>query len=147
MSKEEIHQKMSEYSTFIDKVLRPELDEAKAASHKVKTEIQEYKELRERLDALKKETPNELESIVDLGYKSVFCRAVAKDPRKVFVHVGMGFHVEFNISEAIAFTRKRMSFLEDDFLSDKEKKVNEVKDHIASAGVILDKLERELHRP
>jgi hypothetical protein len=59
----------------------------------------------------------------------------------------MGFQVKFNISEVIAFTRKRMSFLEDDFLSDKERKENKVKDHIALAGVILDKLDRELHRP
>ncbi len=42
MSKEEIHRKMSEYSTFIDKVLRPELDKTKAASHKVKTEMPTY---------------------------------------------------------------------------------------------------------
>lgn len=146
MSEEETHEKMLEYSTFIDTVLRPQLESANAASQKIKTEIQEYKELRERLDALKKETPNELESIVDLGYKTVLCRAVAKDPRRVFVHVGMGFQVELSIPEAIEFTRRKISFLQDDALPDKDKKVLQVKDHIASAGLILGQLESELNR-
>ena len=145
-SKEEIHQKMSEYSTFIDKVLRPELETSKSASQKVKDEIDEYNELRNRLRNLKKEDTPEVQSIVDLGYKTVFCRAVAQDAQKVFVHVGMGFHVEFTLPEAIEFTTKRIHYLQDDVLADKDKKVREVQEHIASAGIILEQLERELRQ-
>ena len=145
-SKDEIHQKMSEYSSFIHDVLRPELDAAKKRSHKVKTEIQEYTDLKEQLEILRRERPECFESIVDLGYKTVYCRAVSKEPRKVFVHVGLGFQIELSITEALAFLNKRVSFLERDVLSEKEKKVTEVKDHIASAGLILDQLERELQR-
>ena len=71
---------------------------------------------------------------------------MSKEPRKVFVHVGLGFQIELSITEALAFVNKRVSFLERDVLSDKEKKVTEVKDHIASAGLILNQLERELQR-
>jgi prefoldin subunit 5 len=145
MSVEEIHQKMSEYSTFLDKVLRPELQSAESASRKVKTEIEEYNELGLRLKKLAKDKPSQLESMVDLGHKTIFCNAVAKVD-SIFVHVGMGFHAELTIPEAIAFVDKRISFLENDSLSGKERKVTKVEDHIVSAGGILSELERELQR-
>jgi prefoldin subunit 5 len=147
MSAEEIHQKMSEYSSFMNTVLRPDLKQAELTMQKVQTEIHEYEELGQRLGELEKELPSQLESVVDLGYKTVFCRAVARDPsRNIFVHVGMGFHIELTISEAIPFVDKRIAYLTKNQLSAKEMKVKAVKAHIESATVILDQLSLELER-
>jgi prefoldin subunit 5 len=148
MSAEEIHQKMSEYSSFMNTVLRPDLKQAESKMQDVQTEIDEYEELGQRLGGLEKALPSsQLESVVDLGYKTVFCRAVARDPsRNIFVHVGMGFHIEFTISEAIQFVEKRIAYLKKDQLAAKDMKVKAVKTHIESATAILDQLSLELER-
>jgi prefoldin alpha subunit len=146
MSAVEIQQKISEYANFLQFRLQPELEVVEAARNQARTTVAEYEELKKRLLAMQQDPPKEAEHIVDLGYKTVFCRAVAEDPNTIFVHVGMGFHVEFQIPEAIAFVEKRITFLRDEILSGKEQKTVEVQDHIQSAQMILDELQREMQR-
>lgn len=146
MSAEEIQHKISEYSNFVDNVLQPELEVVEAARYQARSTVAEYQELKKRLLVMQQDPPQEAEHVVDLGYKTVFCRAVAEDPNTIFVHVGMGFHVEFQIPEAIAFVDKRIKFLQDEILSGKEQKTVEVQDHMQSAQMILDELMREMQR-
>jgi prefoldin alpha subunit len=146
MSAKEIEHKISEYSNFVENVLRPELKVVEAARNQARATVAEYQELKKRLLAMQQDPHKEAEDVVDLGYKTVFCRAVAEDPNTIFVHVGMGFHVEFQIPEAIAFVEKRIKFLQDEILSGKEQKTVEVEDHMQSAQMILDELQREMQR-
>jgi prefoldin subunit 5 len=140
----ETKKKMADYSTFIEKVLRPELNQARGSKLKVKTEIQEYIALRQNLKIRETDNPEQFETSVDLGYGTMFCRAVAKDLSKIYVHIGMGFHVEQTIPEALQAIAKRIAFLENDVLVEKERKMKEVTQHLESAQLIFEELGREL---
>eukprot|EP00545_Synedropsis_sp_CCMP1620_P014574 CAMPEP_0119028524 /NCGR_PEP_ID=MMETSP1176-20130426/39042_1 /TAXON_ID=265551 /ORGANISM="Synedropsis recta cf, Strain CCMP1620" /LENGTH=147 /DNA_ID=CAMNT_0006984671 /DNA_START=74 /DNA_END=514 /DNA_ORIENTATION=- len=116
-SKEELEAKLREYSSFIDKTLHPELKKRVEAREEVEQEIAEYQDLATKLTAL--DSSSSLEAMVDLGHDSVYCRGVASGidtttsnkERMMHVHVGMGFHAELTIPEAIAFCDKRIGFL------------------------------------
>jgi prefoldin alpha subunit len=144
MSSDQIQSNILEYSKFIDNVLSPDLKSLVSEKTEIETEINDYKELGQQLRNLATEAPEEIESTVDLGYETIFCRAVAENPSTVFVHVGMGFHVELTLVEAIEFVTKRISLLETGRLSKKETKIQEVNAHIDSARQILIQLHHEL---
>jgi prefoldin subunit 5 len=140
----EIDQKIAEYTQFVEKVLGPQYDAAEAARKESVKTVSEYRELAETLkDMLQKEGNNEIEQEVDLGYKTVFTKAVAINPTTIFVHVGMGFHVEFKIKEALSFCEKRIQFLETNHVARKQKTSNEILEHLRSAQMILDQLQQE----
>lgn len=144
-----MREKISEYADFIQKVLRPELKLAQTRYQNVKKEIQEYKELKQRilLQQQEPEYPEPLVGDVDLGFKkTIYCRAVAKDLSKIFVHVGMGFHVELSEDEAIDFVSKRISFLETNHLAARQQKMQEVSLHFESAEMSLRQLATEVQR-
>jgi len=147
---DELRNKLEEYSNFIDKTLHPELQKAVASREEVETEMAEYQELRDKIRVLQssrnKEPPQRqpLESLVDLGHKTAYCRAIVEDPQTIFVHVGMGFHAEFTLDEAIAFIDKRLQFLEHHVLSDRLKKAKTVASHLESSLLILETLAKEV---
>lgn len=137
--------KMEEYSRFVSEKLRPELESAERSRSEVRAEIIEYRNLSEKLKGFQKEKKNELETMVDLGYETLYCNAVA-NLSVIYVHVGMGFHVEMTLPEATNFIQQRLSFLENDVLKSKELRVQEITDHITGASAILDGLNQELQR-
>lgn len=135
--------KVEVYSNFVASRLRPELDLAEQSRKETKDEISGYKDLEGRLRYFKENEVTEYESTVDLGYRTISCSAIGS-ATKIHVHVGMGFHVEMTIEEAIRFVKKRMNFLENDVLKRKERKVRETTDHIIVASSILDELKGEM---
>jgi len=144
---DELRNKLEEYSNFIDKTLHPQLQKAVSSREEVEAEIAEYQELRDKIGFLqsrKRESQQPLESLVDLGHKTAYCRAIVDDPQTIFVHVGMGFHAEFTLEEAIAFIDKRLQFLENRVLSDRLKKAKTVASHLESSLLILETLAKEV---
>jgi prefoldin subunit 5 len=83
---------------------------------------------------------------VDLGHNKVFCRASADDISTVFVNVGMGFHAELLIPEALVFVEKRIRFLQDQVLSRRVSRTKQVEQHILSSEAILDQLVHALKK-
>jgi prefoldin subunit 5 len=79
-------------------------------------------------------------TMVDLGFKTVFCNAVAKQPNQLFVHVGMGFHVEMTLPEAASFCAKRIDYLKTHPLAKRQQTVQDIKDHVQSATNIMNQL-------
>jgi prefoldin subunit 5 len=145
----EIQQKIETYSTFVEKTLRPDLAHTSKAVKETELEVREYQELRTQLQELQQssETGKQLEPLlVDLGHKKVFCEATANDTSTVFVHVGMGFHAELLVPEALVFVEKRIRFLEAQVLSRRVSKNKQVEQHILSSEAILDQLVHELKR-
>mmetsp|Transcript_3339 Transcript_3339/g.4826 ORF Transcript_3339/g.4826 Transcript_3339/m.4826 type:complete len:158 (+) Transcript_3339:26-499(+) len=145
---DELRNKLEEYSTFIDKTLHPELQKAVASREEVEAEIAEYQELRDKIILLqgrKESLQKPLESLVDLGHKTAYCRAVVDDPQTIFVHVGMGFHTEFTLKEATFFIEKRIQYLEKDVLVERLKKAKTVAAHLESSLLILETLAKEVH--
>lgn len=144
-TKEELETKLREYSNFIDKTLHPELKKRVEAREQVEEEIAEYQELATKITALLG-SAKPLEAMVDLGHDAVFCRGVALDNEKeqmLHVHVGMGFHVELTIPETIAFSEKRVGFLEKK-LKKKVEASTLVARHVESSLLILEELAKEM---
>lgn len=134
---EETQAKVEEYTKFLDTVLKPEILEAKRLLEDTLNEISEYEQLRVTLE---KDLPPT--TTVDLGFQAVQCEAKIIENPKIFVHVGLGFHVEMTISEALKFVQQRITFLQVNPLEVRQKKYNQVQDHVQSSMNILTELER-----
>jgi Prefoldin subunit len=62
----------------------------------------------------------------------------------VYVHVGMGFHVQFTINEALAFVDRRLDFLENQVLNKRQARLEEVKKHVGTSEMILSEIVAKL---
>lgn len=138
MNREDVQQKIEEYRGFLDSTLRPELSKAKEAKREVEDEVKEYQELLDRLPQIKDVS----QMTVDLGWNKAYCEAQIQPDTKVFVDVGMGFHVELTATEATDFVRKRLHFLQQK-LSVREGRLRKVEEHVVTAEDIMDHLSNE----
>lgn len=145
-SRDDTQQQISKYVHFVKNVLKPKLSNVESEASIVRAEITNYEELtkhiKDRISAGK--TLESIKSIVDLGNKTIFCRATVEDPSKLMVKVGMGFYVELTPEDASKFAKKRISFLKSNKLKEKESEMIEIKRHIQSASNILDQLHSEM---
>jgi len=112
------------------------------AERETRQEISDYQDLRNKLRA-DGSVPHEQD--VDLGHGRVICRAIVEDTSTVYVHVGMGFHVEMLASEAVEFVEKRIALLQS-VLPHRTQSLRRVQDHVQSTKQILQELDRELQR-
>jgi len=146
VSQTEIREKINEYVHFIKTVLHPELNTAVSLRAEAENEICEYEELQSKLrKIIFRSTDKDLEALVDLGAKAVYCQARITDPSKVFVHVGFGFHVEFPLDEAIAFIDRRIAFIQTNVLTRRYERAKSVASHLEKSLSIVEELTKELN--
>jgi prefoldin subunit 5 len=139
MDRELVQQKIDEYRSFLDAKIRPEAALAKSARMHVEKEMQEYQEL---ADQVAKDSPEGSMRTVDLGWEKAYCEAMVSSA-KIFVDVGMGFHVELTALEATDFCQKRLAFLQYK-LQDRTAKLRKVETHATEVEEILDHLSNEV---
>ena len=138
--KEEAKTALRNYAAFVDNTLKPELERRVLEREEVEKEIEEYSDLQEQLtDKSFSTTP-----AVDLGHELVYCRATLESPSTVFVCVGMGFHVELTLDEAISFCAKRIGFLTKQKLRPRALKAKEVADHVKESIRMMETLAAEI---
>jgi prefoldin subunit 5 len=143
LSPQETQQKVDEYTQFLDRVLRPELKEARRLVEETQHDIDEYLLLKKTLQ--QQQHPQQDSSpplLVDLGYQSIYCQArYDKDPsEQVFIDVGLGFHVEMTAAEAINFIDQRIQHLQDYPKKQRQQRLIAVQDHLQSSLNILEEL-------
>ena len=144
MDARDIEGKVLECKQFLE-VLKTRLQRALARENEVKDEITEYTALGRRLQELAAaKKPGPIVELCDLGHEKVFCRATVEDTSYIYVHVGMGFHVELSLTEALSFTEKRLSFLRQDVHRRQTIQTDKVKQHIRASEMMLDGLSAEL---
>mmetsp|Transcript_10158 Transcript_10158/g.30037 ORF Transcript_10158/g.30037 Transcript_10158/m.30037 type:complete len:165 (-) Transcript_10158:78-572(-) len=145
LTAEEIRSKLCEYTAFVDGTLRPDLEAAVKDREGVESEIAEYEDLSSQLGMLRKRTAGDepLESTVDLGHRVAFCRAEVEDPGTVFVHLGLGFHVEMTLDEAIRAVGERIKFLQDGPLRLRDDRAKNVAGNIEGAISIMEELNKK----
>jgi len=160
LNPKEVEDKIAEYTKFVQDVLQPQLQIAVDAREYVENEIAEYEELLQELHTIfKRYTPSAsnthdedyvelksatpLESLVDLGHKIAYCRAIVNDPTTIFVNVGFGFHVEFTLKEALEFIPRRINYLKQNVLIPKADKAREIADHFKNSLFVLERLSLE----
>jgi len=158
--------KKKDLEDFLQRVLKPELDDAINDEQSTQSAIQEYTELKcfisKRLlsrpseigtiqkhisnegDVLKADPKSSLllcdEAVVDLGYGMMFCRAEIK-PDKLFVDVGLGFHVELELEESMIAIDSRIQFLERNVLQKKSERRAAVSQHFKESFDLLKAFE------
>ena len=145
----EMKQKFEECRGFLEQVLKPELETRLEREKQVRQEMDDYIELESRLKEMiafteKKKSNKTLVQQVDLGYQKVFTMATVDDTTRIFVNIGMGFHVELTLQEAIAFASKRVEFLRNQVLVSRSLDSDKVRKHIRDTELILDGLTAEL---
>jgi prefoldin subunit 5 len=138
---EDIQGKIKEHVKFLREVLRPNYDTLLLAEQATHNEIQEYEELSKQLNDVKQGTFH-LEMDVDLGHRKASCKAIANEStrQEIFVHIGMGFHVQLAIEESLIFVQKRLTFLLHTVLPHRVAKSIKLRAHIQSSENILDEL-------
>lgn len=153
VNSEAIQRKLDEYSVFLRNVLRPDHEALSRLEQETRNEIAEYEDLQTRLNDLQSGSGSGSDDargcvvdVVDLGHQKVFCRATIDDTSRVFVHVGMGFHAELTVPEALVYVQKRIEFLSRTVLPHRVAKSRTVLAHVQSTEQILDELSNELRR-
>eukprot|EP00529_Nitzschia_sp_RCC80_P034023 CAMPEP_0113468952 /NCGR_PEP_ID=MMETSP0014_2-20120614/15635_1 /TAXON_ID=2857 /ORGANISM="Nitzschia sp." /LENGTH=202 /DNA_ID=CAMNT_0000361387 /DNA_START=1 /DNA_END=609 /DNA_ORIENTATION=+ /assembly_acc=CAM_ASM_000159 len=161
----QLPQQLQQYATFVDRTLKPELQVVEQAAQEVQKEINDYKRLAEKIqqdlmmiNKTNTDTDTDAETFVDLGYGKVRCRArplqtndkqgttttTTTTLKKIFVDIGLGFHVEFSTGEAIEFCKRRVAFLSTHKLKRLQQRMIEISDHILSATNILHELNNNM---
>lgn len=152
----DIELKLDEYAKFVRDTLRPDYQMCLDLEKEIRDEIIEYSDLMSRItneliSTNFDEKPNHIIMDVDLGHNKISCRAkvdttASNHQRVIFVHVGMGFHVEYAWDEAFIYIQKRTEYLKNIKLPHRMKKSQHVLSHVQSSERILDELSREVLR-
>lgn len=75
------------------------------------SQLEQYDILRTNIFLMKKEQDKQLKSLVNIG-SEVYAQAKTPDRKHIFINIGLGFHVEFTLDEALAFIDKKIKKLE-----------------------------------
>lgn len=59
---------------------------------------------------MKREESKELKSLVNVG-SEVYMQAKAQDRKYIFINIGLGFHAQFTLDEALVFLEKKLNKL------------------------------------
>jgi prefoldin alpha subunit len=123
----EVQAKVRQYELFIEGTLKRDLARCINAQDKVQQLHNDYSALRQSILTLQKQHEAEraaataannsaasispMHTMVNLG-SEFYLRAVVPDPTRVFVDVGLGFHVELQLQEALDWIALKLPSLE-----------------------------------
>ncbi|XP_057509728.1 uncharacterized protein LOC130792251 [Actinidia eriantha] len=99
-------EKVQRFEEFVDRRLKPDLVRAISERDKVFEQQKVFSDLRKNIENLEKNSVTSLRTLVNLG-SEVYMQADVPDTQRIFVDVGLGFHVEFTWSEALNYTTAR----------------------------------------
>ena len=141
---DELQTKITEYANFISQTLQPQLQSAVDAKEATEKDISEYVQLRNRLQHLENQMDNiktkPIEALVDLVHGAIYSKAVISNPRSLYVDVGLGFMVEFTLSEALIFIDKRVKYLEEEVLNHRARVAEKIASDVENALELLEEL-------
>ncbi|XP_017323694.1 protein UXT isoform X2 [Ictalurus punctatus] len=104
--KPNINEKVLQYESFINEVLKRDLQKVLEQRDGVYEKISQYLQLKNTIKRIQETGSKELKTDVDLGC-SFFVQAHVPDTSKIFVAVGYGFFLELTLSEALTFIEKK----------------------------------------
>lgn len=105
-----VDQKVLQYETFINEVLRRDLQKVLEQRDSVYDKISQYLQLKNTIRSVQEAGAQQLKTDVDLGC-NFYVQAEVEDPSRIFVAVGYGFFVEMNHDEALRFIDRKTSQL------------------------------------
>ncbi|KAG9336017.1 hypothetical protein AGOR_G00139120 [Albula goreensis] len=108
--KPNIDEKVLQYETFINEVLKRDLQSVLEQRDAVYEKISQYLQLKNTIECLQESGSRDLKTEVDLGC-NFYVQAHVQDSSKIFVAVGYGFYVELTLPEALKFIDKKTAQL------------------------------------
>ncbi|XP_031422006.1 protein UXT [Clupea harengus] len=108
--KKNIDDKVLQYETFINEVLKRDLEKVLEQRDGVYEKMAQYLQLKNSIENIQESGSSDLKTEVDLGC-NFYVQAHVPDATKIFVAVGYGFFVEFTHAEALKFIEKKTSQL------------------------------------
>lgn len=105
-----VDQKVLQYETFINEVLKRDLQKVVEQRDQVYEKISQYLQLKNTIQSLQEAGSQQLKTDVDLGC-NFYVQAEVEDSSRMFVAVGYGFFVEMTHDEALRFIEKKTSQL------------------------------------
>eukprot|EP00026_Physarum_polycephalum_P020749 Phypoly_transcript_23533.p1 GENE.Phypoly_transcript_23533~~Phypoly_transcript_23533.p1 ORF type:complete len:158 (+),score=24.35 Phypoly_transcript_23533:26-475(+) len=102
--------KITEYENFINTKLMVDLKDVESSRDSLFEQISQYLELKSNITLLQENKLSSMNTKINLG-SEFYMQAKVPDTSKIFVNVGLGFHVEFTLPEAIAFIDKKEAAL------------------------------------
>lgn len=101
-TEDETRAKIEQYETFVDKRLKPDLVVAIGLRDKVLEQQKVYSDLARNIKLLQEQKLTKLRTMINLG-SEVYGQAEVLDATRIFVDIGLGFHAEFTLDEALGF--------------------------------------------
>ncbi|CAN0923621.1 Protein UXT homolog [Linum grandiflorum] len=98
--------KIRKFEEFVDGRLKPDLVKAIGERDKIFEQQKIFSDLKRNIENLEKNSVTSLRTLVNIG-SEVYMQADVADTQRIFVDVGLGFHVEFTWSEALNFISLR----------------------------------------
>ncbi|GBG64948.1 hypothetical protein CBR_g48697 [Chara braunii] len=95
-------QKIAKYEQFIEERLKTDLQHVMTERNKINEELKSYRDLEKSIRLLQVNDLTSMRSMVNLG-SEVYAQAQIDDTSHLFVDIGLGFHVEFTLQEALNF--------------------------------------------
>lgn len=158
----DLRRQISEYGTFVERTLRPQLQTAVEDREETEGEISDYLLLRDELlrlllppvadpttggsgnEAASSSSSPVIRAVIDISHASVYCDVVVPNPRTIYVDVGLGFHVEMTPTEAVSFVDRRVEYLEKNVLRHRLEVASTVARDVENALELLEELGGEL---
>ncbi|KAL4646291.1 protein UXT [Arapaima gigas] len=105
-----IDEKVLQYETFVNEVLKRDLQRVLEERDSVYEKIAQYLQLKNTIESLQEAGNKELKTEVDLGC-NFYVQAHISDSTTIFVAIGYGFFVELTLPEALKFIEKKTNQL------------------------------------
>lgn len=104
-------EKLEKYEHFLNNVLREDLRLVLENRDKLYEDIAAHSQLKQVIDCIN-EVPHEegLRTQVDLG-SNFYVQSHVPDVSRIYVNVGLGFHLELTLQEALTFIDKKLEIL------------------------------------
>lgn len=132
MDFDELHQereeKIREFEEHIQNKLKVDLEKLLQIRERQYFELSTYLELRNNIELLKNNQLKEIKTMIDLG-SHFYVKAKVFDTSRIYVHVGLGFHVEFTLDEALKFIDVKEKHI-NIYIEELTKKINKIRAQI-----------------
>eukprot|EP01100_Stratorugosa_tubuloviscum_P015372 TRINITY_DN8790_c0_g1_i1.p1 TRINITY_DN8790_c0_g1~~TRINITY_DN8790_c0_g1_i1.p1 ORF type:complete len:161 (+),score=58.73 TRINITY_DN8790_c0_g1_i1:50-532(+) len=113
-NKNEFENKMGDKVNYYQKLIleyyEPKLQFYLEQTNLLKQELEQFNELREKIFLIQENNLVKLKTQVEIG-PNYYVQAIIEDTTKIFVNVGLGFHVEFTLPEALKFIDKKTQLI------------------------------------
>eukprot|EP00761_Pharyngomonas_kirbyi_P002640 gb/GECH01002644.1/.p1 GENE.gb/GECH01002644.1/~~gb/GECH01002644.1/.p1 ORF type:complete len:142 (+),score=48.98 gb/GECH01002644.1/:1-426(+) len=134
MSQQE--QLISSYQNYLESTLKNELETLVEKRENVYETLSKYLQLRNSIEMIQDQKLEEMKTMVNIG-SDIFAQAKVPNTSRIYLKIGLGFHVDMTLNEALDFINKKEEYLNQE-AKNLDTKINETKSEIKSVYMIID---------